>query len=94
VFSLLSCYFGHFKLIEPAIFHLLLGYVLANGFGIPSNPINENSGSNPLPSVISLSPQKVPRQMNRTLALDVPHDARYGVSTRIALSFRIRRKQA
>jgi len=32
VFSLLSCYFGHLKLIEPAILHLLLGDVLADGF--------------------------------------------------------------
>jgi hypothetical protein len=56
VFSLLSCYFGHLKLIEPAILHLLLGYVLADGFGVPPNRINEKtSGPNPLPSVISLS---------------------------------------
>ena len=34
-------------------------------------------GPNPLPSVISLSPQKVPRHVNRTLALDVSHHARY-----------------
>ncbi len=48
---------GISKLIEPAIFHLLLGDVLADGFGIPSNRINEEtSGPNPLPSVISLSP--------------------------------------
>jgi hypothetical protein len=53
VFSLLSCYFGHLKLIEPAILHLLLGYVLSDGFGIPSNRIDEEtSGPNPLPSVI------------------------------------------
>src|SRR4029077_21262173 len=78
VFSLLSCYFGHLKLIEPAILRLLLGYVFADGFGIPSNCINEEtSGPNPLPSVISLSPQKMPRHVNRTLALDVSHDARY-----------------
>jgi hypothetical protein len=52
VFSLLSCYFGHLELIEPAILHLLLGDVLADGFGIPSNRINEEtSGPNPLPSV-------------------------------------------
>jgi len=35
----------------------LLGDVLADGFGIPSNRIHEEtSGPNPLPSVISLSP--------------------------------------
>jgi len=39
VFSLLSCYFGHLKLIEPAILLLLLGDVLADGLGIPSNRI-------------------------------------------------------
>ena len=51
-----SLHFGHLKLIEPAILHLLLGYVLADGFGIASNRINEEtSGPNPLPSVISLS---------------------------------------
>ena len=78
MFSLLSCYFGHLKLIEPAILHLLLGYVLADGFGVPPNRINEKtSGQNPLPSLISLSFQKVPRHVNRTLALDVSHDARY-----------------
>jgi hypothetical protein len=56
----------------------LLGYVFADGFGIPSNRINEEtSGPNPLPSVISLSPQKMPRHVNRALALDVSHDARY-----------------
>ena len=54
MFSLLSCYFGHLKLIEPAILHLLLGYVLADGFGVAPNRINEKtSGPNPLPSVIS-----------------------------------------
>jgi hypothetical protein len=41
VFSLL--YFGHLKLIEPAILHLLLGDVLADSFGIPSNRINEET---------------------------------------------------
>ena len=62
--SLLWCYSGHLKLIEPAILHLLLGYVLADGFGIPSNRINkETAGPNPLPSVISLSFQKVPRHV-------------------------------
>ena len=56
VFSLLSCYFGHLKLIEPAILHLLLGDVLADGFGIPSNRINEEtSGPYTLASVISFS---------------------------------------
>jgi hypothetical protein len=57
VLSLLSCYFEHFKLIEPAILLLLLGDVLADGFDIPSNRINEEtSGPNPLPSVMPLSP--------------------------------------
>jgi hypothetical protein len=43
VFSLLSCYFGHLKLIGPAILHLLLGYVLADGFGVAPNRINEKN---------------------------------------------------
>jgi hypothetical protein len=43
VFSLLSWYFGHLKLIEPAILHLLLGYVLGDGFGVPPNRINEKT---------------------------------------------------
>jgi hypothetical protein len=46
VSSLLWCYSGHLKLIEPAILHLLLGYVLADG---ASNRIDEEtSGPNGL----------------------------------------------